>query len=108
MQGPDWGSTVVLLAWHDFGGFYDHVPPPTVDTYGLGIRVPLIFISLYSKKGVISHTQYEFTSFLTFLESLLHLPPLTQRDRGANDLLDTLDPTQQPLSPVLLTPRTCP
>jgi phospholipase C len=108
MQGPDWASTVVFLTWDDFGGFYDHVPPPTVDTYGLGIRVPLIIISPFSKKGVITHTQYEFSSFLAFLESPLHLPPLTQRDQGANDLLDTLDLTQQPLPPVVLTPRTCP
>jgi len=108
MQGPEWASTVVFLTWDDFGGFYDHVPPPTVDTYGLGIRVPLIIISPFSKKGVISHTQYEFSSFLAFLESYLHLPSLTQRDRGANDLLDTMDLTEQPLPPLVLTPRTCP
>jgi len=28
MKGPDWNSTVVFITWHDFGGFYDHVPPP--------------------------------------------------------------------------------
>lgn len=108
MQGPDWESTVVFLAWDDFGGFYDHIPPPRVDTYGLGIRVPLIIISPFSKKGFISHTQYEFSSFLAFLESLLHLPPLTQRDQGANDLQDALDLNQQPRSPLVLTTRTCP
>src|SRR5207248_4484993 len=28
MNGPQWGSTTVLLTWDDCGCFYDHVPPP--------------------------------------------------------------------------------
>ena len=28
MQGPDWPTTAIVLTWDDFGGFYDHVPPP--------------------------------------------------------------------------------
>jgi phospholipase C len=28
MRGPDWKSTLIVLTWDDFGGFYDHVPPP--------------------------------------------------------------------------------
>lgn len=37
------------------GGFYDHVPPPTVDNQGYGIRVPGILISAYAKRGFIDH-----------------------------------------------------
>ena len=29
MQGPDWTSTAIFLAWDDWGGFYDHVVPPS-------------------------------------------------------------------------------
>ncbi len=28
MKGPQWNSTAIFLTWDDFGGFYDHVPPP--------------------------------------------------------------------------------
>jgi len=45
MQGPDWNSTVIFVMWDDFGGFFDHVPPPTEDNYGLGERVPFLIIS---------------------------------------------------------------
>src|SRR5258707_813636 len=30
MQGPLWSSTAIFLTWDDFGGFYDHLPPPNV------------------------------------------------------------------------------
>src|SRR5208337_1721682 len=49
MQGPDWNSTAIFLTWDDFGGFYDHVAPPSLDQFGLGPRVPLIIISPYAK-----------------------------------------------------------
>jgi phospholipase C len=52
MQGPDWNSTAIVIAWDDFGGLYDHVPPPAVDVYGLGPRVPLLIISPYSKQTI--------------------------------------------------------
>src|SRR5262249_24710700 len=59
MQGPNWPTTAIVLTWDDFGGFYDHVVPPAVDYYGLGIRVPLLVISPYVKEGIVSHTVYE-------------------------------------------------
>ena len=34
MQSPDWSSTATFLAWDDWGGFYDHVAPPSVDQNG--------------------------------------------------------------------------
>ena len=68
MQGPNWPTTAIVLAWDDFGGFYDHVPPPEVDRYGLGPRVPMIVISPYVKEGIVSHTVYESASMLQFIE----------------------------------------
>ena len=35
--------------WDDWGGLYDHVPPPYIDKDGLGFRVPLIVMSPYAK-----------------------------------------------------------
>ncbi len=108
MQGPDWNSTVVFLTWDDFGGFYDHVPPPSIGTYSLGPRVPLLIISPYSRKGYVSHEQYEFSSFLKFAETRFNLPALTDRDIRANDMLDSFDFKQTPLPPAVLQEHSCP
>ena len=108
MQGPDWSSTAVFITWDDFGGFYDHVPPPSVSTYGLGPRVPLIIISPYAKKGYVSHMQYEFSSFLKFAETRFGLLPLGNRDLRANDMLDSFDFDQQPQQSLVLEEHSCP
>jgi len=108
MQGPDWKSTAVFLTWDDFGGFYDHVPPPQVDNFGFGPRVPLLIISPYAKAGFISHTFYEFSSVLKFIEERFDLSPLTDRDSEANDMLDSFDFDQRSLPPLILEQRQCP
>jgi phospholipase C len=108
MNGPDWSSTAIFLTWDDFGGFYDHVAPPTLDHYGLGPRVPLIVISPYARPGYISHTEYEFASVLKFIEDRFGLPTLGDRDANANDMQDAFNFDQTPLSPLVLSQRTCP
>ncbi|HTS36982.1 MAG TPA: alkaline phosphatase family protein [Candidatus Solibacter sp.] len=108
MSGPQWNSTAIFLVWDDFGGFYDHVPPPYDDSYGLGMRVPFLIISPYAKAGYISHTQYEFSSVLKFVEERFGLPPLTGRDAEANDITDAFDFSQAARSPLILTMRSCP
>jgi len=108
MEGPDWASTALFLTWDDFGGFYDHVPPPVLDKFALGPRVPLLIISPYARKGMVTHTQYEFSSFLAFVEKRSHLPALTDRDWQANDMLDSFDFNQEPLPPLILKPHFCP
>jgi len=107
MQGPDWGSTAIFLTWDDFGGFYDHVPPPAPDQFGLGLRVPLVIISPFAKPGYVSSTTYEFSSLLKFVEERFGLPPLTSRDANANDMLDSFDFSQTPLPPLTLQTRHC-
>jgi phospholipase C len=108
MQGPEWSSTAIFLTWDDFGGFYDHVAPPVDDVFGLGPRVPLLIISPYAKPGYISHTQYEFSSVLKFIEERFGLAPMTGRDAAANDTTDSFNWTQAPNPPLLLSARTCP
>jgi phospholipase C len=105
MRGPDWNRTAIFITWDDFGGIYDHVPPPQVDAFGLGPRVPLIVISPWVKPGHISHTTYEFSSFLAFLERLYGIEPLTKRDAAANDMFDMFDFTQTPLDKLILEQR---
>jgi len=107
MQGPDWNSSAIFLTWDDFGGFYDHVPPPKVDNFGFGPRVPLMIISPFAKQGFVTHTQYEFSSLLKFAEKRFNLPPLTVRDTDANDMTDAFDFTQNPRAPMILQTRQC-
>jgi len=108
MNSPFWNSTAIFLTWDDFGGFYDHVPPPTVDYFGLGIRVPLLAISPYVKAGTVQHGLSSVASILHFAERIFDLPPITRRDQTANNLMDMFDFNQQPLAPLILTPRKCP
>ena len=109
MQGPDWDSTVVFIVWDDFGGVYDHVPPPApTDIYGFGPRTAVLAISPYAKSGYISHTVFEFSSVLKFIETRFNLPSMTQRDAQANNMLDMFDFNQTPLQPLFLNTRTCP
>lgn len=108
MQGPDWASTAIILVWDDFGGQYDHVPPPVVDGYGFGPRVPMIIISPYSIPAHISHTQYEFSSVLKTIEQRFGLAPLTQRDLDANPIWDAFSFKQSPNPAQVLQARSCP
>jgi phospholipase C len=109
MQGPSsqWNSTVIFLTWDDFGGFYDHVPPPFRDQFGLGIRVPWVIISPRAKRGVY-HTQIDFGSVLRFMEETFNLPNLGGADTVANDMQDAFSYTQKPLKPLVLSQRQCP
>ncbi len=68
MKSPDWNSTAIFLAWDDWGGFYDHVVPPTVDLNGYGLRVPAITISPYAKRGFIDHQTLSSDAYLKFIE----------------------------------------
>jgi len=97
-----------VVTWDDFGGFFDHVPPPHLDLYGLGPRVPAIVISPFARQGVIDHDQMDFASVLKFIESVFHLPSLTGRDARANDMMSAFNFRDAPQPPLLLTERSCP
>jgi phospholipase C len=81
--------------WDDWGGWYDHVPPPHLDPMGLGFRVPMLVVSPYAKHGYISHQQHEFGSVLKFVEDNFNLQSLDETDVRADDLLDCFDFTQR-------------
>jgi phospholipase C len=107
MRSRDWKHTAIFLTWDDFGGFYDHVPPPHVDIYGYGPRVPLIVISPYARAGTVFSEVSDFSSVLRFIERIHRLPALTARDRDANDLMGAFDFRQDPLEPLILQERRC-
>jgi phospholipase C len=85
-----WGSSAYLLTYDEHGGFFDHVPPPVVDTYGFGVRVPLWVISPHAHKGpVVSARPADHTSTLKLIERLHGLPTLASR----NHSFDSTTPT---------------
>jgi phospholipase C len=102
MNGPEWTSTAIFISWDDWGGFYDHVAPPQVDQYGLGIRVPGLVISPYARQGYIDHHSYSFESWLKIVEERFGVSPMTARDSDALDMIDSFDFTQTPRPPVRL------
>jgi phospholipase C len=86
MSGPDWNSTAIFLAWDDWGGFYDHVAPPTVDANGYGLRVPGLVISPYAKRGYIDHQTLSFDAYVKFIEDdFLHGQRLDPKTDGRPD-----------------------
>ena len=97
MQSEYWRSTLIVVVWDDFGGFYDPVAPPMTDVMGLGPRTPALIISPYTVRGdnpqggAVDSTEYEFSSVLAFIEELFGLEPMTERDANANPLLGALD-----------------
>jgi phospholipase C len=86
MNGPDWKSTAIFLAWDDWGGFYDHVKPPNVDVNGYGLRVPAMVISPYAKHGYVDHQTLSFDAYDKFIEDdFLHGQRLDPATDGRPD-----------------------
>jgi phospholipase C len=89
-NSPLWGNSAYLLTYDEHGGFFDHVPPPQVDAYGLGVRVPLWVISPHTRRGaVVSGRPADHTSILKLIERLHGLPTLASR----NHTFDSSTPT---------------
>jgi len=93
-----WQNTAVLITWDDWGGWYDHVPPPQIGqsngwgrSYVYGFRVPLIVVSAYTPARYVSNTNHDFGSLLRFAETTFHLDligPGIWADSYADDLME--------------------
>ncbi len=95
-RSPLWNSTVIFVLWDDWGGWYDHVPPPQLDRMGLGMRVPFIVISPWAKRHYVSHVQHEFGSVLKFAELAFDLPSMHTTDDRSDALRDCFDFDRHP------------
>jgi phospholipase C len=120
MKSSAWNSTAIFLAWDDWGGFYDHVPPPkTKDGLGYGLRVPAMVISPYARKGYIDKQVLSFDAYAKFIEDVFlggqRLDPTTdgrpdprpevrENEPMLGDLRTDFDFTQPPRAPLLLMP----
>jgi phospholipase C len=93
---PAWPRTVLIINFDEWGGFFDHVPPPEapdVDpAYTLrGFRVPCLVISPFARRRYVAHGIYDHTSILRMIEWRWNLQPLSVRDARANNLANVLD-----------------
>jgi phospholipase C len=94
-----WKSTAVVILWDDWGGFYDHVPPPLPRNWqgGPGFRVPMLIVSAYVKPHV-DHTVYQDGSILRFIEDRWNLGSLGRNDARATSIGNAFDFTMSPRS----------
>jgi phospholipase C len=113
---PAWASTVLIVTFDEWGGFFDHVPPPPApippgeyaagNVDGLrGFRIPTLIISPFARRRHIASAVYDHASILRLIEWRWGLSPLTVRDAQANNLADALDFTHpQTSAPVIAVP----
>ncbi len=78
-----WDNTAIFIFWDDYGGWYDPEPPAYVDNDGLGMRIPMLIVSAYARKGHVSHVPYEHGSILKFIEDTFGLGRLSASDTRA-------------------------
>jgi phospholipase C len=108
LHSPQWSKTLMIWNYDEWGGWYDHVPPPAAippddvppdlpagslpGTFGrYGFRVPAGVLSPYARPDFVSHTVYDHTSVLATVEAKWNLPALTRRDANARDVFDMVD-----------------
>ena len=92
IASPYWKDTAIIITYDENGGRWDHVPPPVVDRWGPGMRVPTIVISPLARRRYVDHTYYDTTSILKLIERRWGLAPLGARDAAANDLSNAFAP----------------
>ena len=123
MSSSDWSSTAIFLTWDDWGGFYDHVVPPSVDSAGYGLRVPGLVISPYARRGFIDHQVLSHDAYARFIEDVFlggqrlnpktdgrpdSRPDVRETAPALGDLAADFNFNQAPLPPVRLDPHPSP
>ena len=127
MAGPQWKHAALFFTYDEHGGIYDHLPPPPAckpdaiepvmaggDTTGghfdrYGVRVPLVVVSPYARKGYVSHVVHDHTSITRFIETKFRLPALTARDANADPMLEMFDFASPPfVTPPVIAPAPAP
>ena len=75
-QSSAWASSAYIHTYDEAGGFFDHVPPPQIDAFGLGIRVPTWVISPFARPRHLEPALYDHVSILKLIEAVFGLPTL--------------------------------
>jgi phospholipase C len=102
MESPQWKRGALFIVYDEWGGFFDHVAPPSVPDdrsnpdinkdYGqMGFRIPAVIVSPYARRGHVDHTQWGFESILKMIRYRYGLAPLTKRDAYARNIARAFD-----------------
>jgi len=107
-NSPVWERSLLIITYDEHGGFFDSASPGAATPPGdgspndlsinsggflfdwLGVRVPAVIVSPLIPKGQVDHTPYDHASVPATVESLWGLTPMTNRDKGANNVLHLL------------------
>jgi acid phosphatase len=100
VNGPNGKDTLIIVTYDEFGGWWDHVPPPQFrpngegsahDDWGPGTRVPALLIAKKFHQSAVDHADHDTTSILKLIEERFHLEPLTSRDKDVQSLSTALE-----------------
>jgi acid phosphatase len=94
VNGPNGHDTLIIITYDEFGGSWDHVPPPPYnrdrfvphDVWGPGTRVPTLLVSRKFGHSGVDHAAHDTTSILKLIEERFRLAPLGSRDAAARSL----------------------
>ncbi|MDQ6934038.1 MAG: alkaline phosphatase family protein [Actinomycetota bacterium] len=95
-HSPNWATTVLVISFDEWGGYFDHVPPrrapdTNMFTARRGFRVPAMLISPRARRAAVNHHTYDHTSILKMIEWRWGLAPLAPRDRAARNIAEALN-----------------
>jgi acid phosphatase len=99
VNGPNGRDTLIIITYDEFGGSWDHVPPPPQnddkfaphDAWGPGTRIPALLISKKFERSAVDHSAHDTTSILRLIEERFRLAPLGSRDATVRSLKTALD-----------------
>ena len=112
VQSPNYRRGALFIVYDEWGGFFDHVKPPSVrdarqspnldEDFGqMGFRIPAVAVSPYTRRRqgqgrraarrACSHDQLGFESILSLISHRFGLGYLTTRDQYATNIGRTFD-----------------
>jgi phospholipase C len=112
VKGGLWPTTAIFVTWDDWGGWYDHVIPPDVETWNgnthqgysgsqfrYGSRVGCLALGPYAKSGYISNALHSHVSLIRFCEDIFGIKTINARDSATDGMTDCFEFSQSPLPP---------
>jgi len=97
LASPNWRTGAIFVVYDEWGGFWDHVRPPSVpddlastniaNDFGLmGYRIPAVVLSPWIPRAQVSHLQCGFESIIKMITGAFNLGDLRTRDANANNI----------------------
>jgi len=97
INSPQWRRGALFVVFDEWGGFFDHVRPPSVpdarqssnvdEDFGqTGFRVPAVAVSPYVRRDKVNHTMFSHESILAFVCHRFGIRPFTQRLAKTNNI----------------------